>query len=272
MALAAGSAHAGPCDRLDAGQRAAARKLQSTTHPHDCCDETLSRCLKQRRVCRLATRLRDQICRLLLRGKSPKAIKDALERRARSMTPLGKKARIDLSAAGPAGDARARTVVVVYACARCPLCAKVVPRLHRLVTAGPLRGKVRLHFRPFPIRGHEGAVLGGLAMVAAEQQRRPWPFILRLYAGGDGFGADKLVRWAGEAGLDTAAFKRALGDKATRRALVSAKKEGLRNGVKATPTLFIDGLRYHGDLDRDTLEDVLGEAADRGAKRRYTAK
>ena len=84
------TARAAPCERLSAAQRKLSQKIQRATHPYDCCDETLDRCLKQKRVCKLARRVRDQICRLAGQGKSPKHIRAALERRANSMDPMGR--------------------------------------------------------------------------------------------------------------------------------------------------------------------------------------
>ena len=173
---------AAPCDRLSANQRKLSAKIFRTTHPYECCDETLDRCLAQLKVCKLAKRLRDDICRRIVRGQNKKKIRHALDRRARSMSPTIKKATFDLRQAPAAGSASAPVTVVAYACARCPFCSKVVPDLHRLVTRGGLRGKVKLHFRPFPTRGHKGSAEGGLAFAAAARLGKLWPFLLKLYA------------------------------------------------------------------------------------------
>ncbi len=257
------TAGATPCGRLNDAQKGIANKVMDATYPYACCDEKLTTCLKQKKVCKLAKRLRDDICRRVGRNQKPKAIKNALARRARSMAAMGKKAKIDLTGLQPAGDAKAPVTVVAYACARCPFCSKVMPSLHKQVTAGGLKGKVKLYFKAFPIRGHEGAAEGGLAFVAANKGGKFWPFMLKLYGEFDKFAKDKLTPWAVAAGLDKGAFEAAMKDKATRAALVAAKKEGLRNKVKATPTLFINGRKYHGDLDPETLLDVLEEEADR---------
>jgi len=261
--LTAGPARAAPCGQLRADQRKVVGQLLTQIYPYDCCDDTLARCLKQKKVCRLATRLRDDICRRAARGQAPKAIKNAMDRRARSMTPTHKKATFDLSRAQVAGKKGAGVQVVVYACARCPFCARVVPDLYRKVTSGGLKGKVALYLRPFPIRSHEGAAAGGMAMMAAQKMGKFWPYVMVLYARFNEFSAKKLGKWAGGMGLDPGEFTRALADKALRQRLVRSKKEGLRNGVSATPTLFINGRRYRGDLDPETLLDVLDEEADR---------
>lgn len=265
LLLPAAPAGAAPCDRLDAAQRKMVQKLLGEVYPYDCCDEILAKCLKQKKVCKLARRLRDDICRRAARGQEAKAIKNAMDRRARSMTPTRKKAAMDLSRAEVAGTKDAKVQVVVYACARCPFCSKVVPDLYRKVTSGGLKGKAALYMRPFPIRGHEGAAEGGMAMMAAQEQGKFWPYIMKLYANYDDFSVANLGKWADDVGLDQAKFSKAVTDAALRQRLVRSKKEGLRNGVTATPTLYINGRQYHGDMDPETLLDVLDEEADRVA-------
>lgn len=272
MSLLPVAVRAAPCDRLTAAQRKLSQKVFRSTHPYACCDETLDRCLARHKVCKLAKRLRDDICRRIVRGQDEKKIRNALARRARSMSPTLKKATFTLRHAPVAGKSTAPVTVVVYACARCPFCSKVVPDLHRLVTRGGLRGKVKLHFRPFPIRGHKGSVEGGLAFVAAARLGKLWPFLLKLFAEYNNFSTDRLPQWAALVGMDRKAFLAQMALKANRKLLIQGKKEGLRNGVRATPTLFINGRQYHGDMNRDSLLDVLDEEADRMGKRQFCGK
>jgi len=269
LALTGASAVAAPCDRLSGEQRSLVEKLYRSTYPYDCCDETLDRCLKQKSVCKLAKRLRDDICRRVLRGQDEQRVKAALDRRARSMTPATKRAVFDFAGLPPAGNAQGKVVVVAYACARCPFCSKVIPQLHHLATASGLRGKVALYFKPFPISGHEGSTEGGLAIVAAARLGRLWPYLLKLYSEYDRFSAARLPEWAAAVGLDRVAFEKEMASAQNRTRLVDSKKEGLRNGVDATPTLFINGRRYQGDLDAESLLDVLDEEADRVAQRTH---
>jgi protein-disulfide isomerase len=63
--------------------------------------------------------------------------------------------------------------------------------------------------------------------------------------------------------MDRAAFEQLVDAPATRERLLASKKEGIVNKVEATPTFFIDGRRFAGDLDIDELVDVLEEEHDR---------
>jgi protein-disulfide isomerase len=259
---------ADPCGQLAADKRGLAEKLFRSTHPYDCCDETLDRCLKQKKVCRLAVRLRDEICKRVAAGHDEKRITTALERRARSMMP-SKRASIELSGSEVAGDAKAKVAVVVYACTRCPFCAQVVPELHRLATSGPLKGKIALYLKPFPISDHKGSKEGGLALEAAYRGKKFWPYTLKVYGEFKQFEVGKLPEWAAQVGLDREAFKREMASAQTLLRVVEAKREGIRNGVEQTPTIFLNGRKYQGELGREVLPDVLAEEVDRVAGRQY---
>lgn len=252
-----------PCAGLTADQRAVVAAVHAAVYPHDCCDQTLQACLAEPRPTRLVRRLGAEVCRQVAAGRSADEVRASLERRGASMVAVGAPATIDLAGAPLAGAAEAPVTVVAYACARCPFCSKAIPQLHEDVTTGPLAGKVRLAFRAFPVRGHEHATEGALALEAARAMGAFWPYLLRLYGEFDAFSLDRLETWARESGLDPAAFAARVKDEATRAAVVAAKKEGVLLGVTATPTLFIDGRRYRGDLDADALRDALLEAWER---------
>lgn len=272
LALAAGSAaraQTPACDPLTGDAKAVAAELLASQYPYDCCDETIGQCLKAAKVCRLAWRLAEDVCRRAAAGQDKERIVRALSRRARSMMPGGKRATIDLTDLKPAGAPAAPVEVVEYACARCPYCAKSTPKLHEAVTSGPLKGKARLFFKTFPIRSHEYSKEAGLGFVAAARMGDPWPFVLHTYAHFDLFCLDKRAEWAAAVGLDAAEFTRLLEDPKTRDMLIESKKEGLRNKVEATPTFFIDGREYVGDLDLPVLMDVVEEAWERAQGMTY---
>ena len=168
-----------------------------------------------------------------------------------------------LAAAAVVGPAEAPVTVVVYACARCPYCSRLVPALHGEVTAGRLRGLTRLAFRTFPIRGHEGSTEAGLAFTAAAAMGRFWEYALAAYRDFDSTGPGRQRERARAAGLDPEAFAARSADAPTREALVASKKEGIANGVEETPTLFLNGRRWTGDLELDALVDAITEEAER---------
>jgi len=266
LVFAAGAApalsQAPACEALSGPGRTLARRILDTEHPYDCCDDTISRCLAARPTCSLAVRLANDVCRRVAAGQDETRIRRALSRRARSMIGGGPKATVDLAGASVVGDEGAPVTVVVYACARCPYCSKLVPALHAQLQ-GRLKGLARLGFRTFPIRGHEGSTEAGLAFAAAARMGRFWDFALLAYRRFDEFAPGKQREWATEAGLDPAAFASLLEQPATRDELVASKKEGIVNGVEETPTLFLNGRRWAGDLGLPEVVDAIEEEAER---------
>ncbi len=251
------------CDALAEPQRALAQELFKAVHPYDCCDETLDACLKAEERCRLAERLADDVCRMVKAGKDRSFVERALDKRAQSMIDLGARASFALDDAMSTGAPDAPVQLVVYACARCPFCSVLLPQLYREVTEGSLKGKVRLYFRPYPIKSHPGSTEGALGLITAARLGKFWPFLLELYGNFDQFDCQKMVGWAKAVGMDPEAFDKARQEPALREVLVESKKEGLRNKVAATPTLYVNGRLYSYELDIEVLKDVLAEESEK---------
>ena len=251
------------CAALDDRQRQVADEILGSEYLYDCCDDTISRCLEAHPTSRLAVLVADDVCRRVVAGEDAPQIRRALSRRARSMVGGGAPAEVDLDAASIFGRSDAPVTVVIYACARCPYCSKLIPALYGAVKDGPLRSDARLAFRIFPIRGHEGSTEAGLGFAAAAAMDRFWPFMLHAYGHFDSFSAKRQVEWAAAVGLDPAEFAARLEDPATRAALVASKKEGLVNEVEETPTLFVNGRRWVGDLELGEIVSAVEEEAAR---------
>jgi protein-disulfide isomerase len=263
LAVAPAVAQTAACDALSGADRRMAERVLAGEYLYDCCDDTINRCLEARPVCSLAVRLANNVCRRVADGQDESRIRRALSRRARSMLGGGAAAEIDLEGAPAAGRPDAPVTVVVYACARCPYCAHLIPALYESVTAGDAAGEARLVFRVFPIRGHEASTEAGLGFVAAAAMDRFWPFVLHAYSNFDSFSVELQPDWATEVGLDPEAFSERVADPAIREALVVSKKEGLVNGVEETPTIFLNGRRWVGDLELEEIVDAIEEESAR---------
>lgn len=245
------------CNGLKGPQRDAAMQVLRSAHPYDCCDDTLLECLTRKPVCPLAVRLANDVCRRAGTGQSPQDIERELARRAAStMSP---KVSIDVSPDITSGDASAPVEIVAYLCGRCPYCAKLTPQLHESVTSGKLKGKAKLVVRPFPIRSHKHSTILAKAMLAAARMGQFWPYLLHLYAHFDRFDPEKFVECAAKSGLDPERFRALLEDSSLERDLIASKKEGVRNKVDATPTLFINRRKYEAELSLAAVEDFVEE-------------
>jgi len=256
------------CDALSPKAKALSKQMFAAMHPYDGCDQTFDRCLGKKAPHPVVLRLAEDICRQIKAGKSRKEIERAMDKRAQSMLSLGKPATIALDPTTRVGDPQAPVTAVVYACARCPYCKILVPALYNAVVSGPLKDKVQLYLRPFPLKYHTGSLEGGLAMLSAGKLGKFWPFLLRIYKNYDIFCPHAMVDWASSVGVDRAAFEKEYQKKETRNALVASKQEGIRNKVNATPTLFISGRKYVYELTDKAAIDCLLEEYERLSKKR----
>jgi protein-disulfide isomerase len=251
------------CSQLSVDNLERAQGLMAKVYPHDCCDNTLAACLAEESPSHLVMRLASDLCRRVANKQKDAEILREFDRRGSSMLGSGKPAAIDLSGASWAGDEDAPVSVVVYSCARCPFCSESVPQMYLAVTKGALKGKARLAIRPFPVKSHEYSKEGGLAMQAADNLGRSWPYLLKLYEQFDMFCVGRLADLAEESGIDRTAFETEMKKGSTAKGLVAAKKEGLRNQVVATPTYFISGKLYNADMKTSALIDSIEEEHDR---------
>ena len=247
------------CDALPADRKAVMREIFAALHPYDGCDESFARCLAAKPPKPIVLRLASDICRQVKAGDDRQHVERNMAKRARTRLASGPRADIALDEATRAGGAEAPIELVVYACPRCPFCKGMVTSLYQAVTEGPLAGKARLYFRPFPLKTHADSTEGALAMVSAAKLGHFWPFTLALYKNFDRYCPKLLADWAVTAGMDRAAFESAIADPKTREILVAAKQEGVRNKVNATPTIFIDGRQYLYDLSTESVIDVVEE-------------
>jgi len=250
-----------PCTRLSAEKLAVAKSAMSKVHPHDCCDDTLLNCAQQATQSRLVFRLAWAVCTRVAAGDGEKEIVKELEKRASSM--LASKVTIDTQGLAWAGEAGSPVQLVVYACARCPFCAKSVAEVYEAVTSGNLKGKARFAMKLYPVKSHEGSKEGGFAFEAARSLGKFWSYVLTAYKRFDSFSVAKLADWAEEVGMSRSDFSAAMGSAATRDMVVASKKEGIRNQVESTPTYFINGKLYQADLKTWAISCAVMEEWDR---------
>ena len=262
MISAAAFAQTPSCDGLSGDAKTVAQKVMDTAYTYDCCDDTIAACLKEPKPCKLAMRLANEVCRLAAAGKTEKEIKHILEQRSITMTNVSAPAKIAVEPEHLWGNPKAKTVLSVYLCGRCPYCSRHVPALIHALEKSDLKDKVAVNLRLFPIKSHDNSTPAALAIESAAQLGKGWPFLIKLYENFDNYANDKLAGWAKEVGLDEAKFNESSQAASIREKVVQSKKEGLTNSVESTPTFFLNGRKVQGTFDVDSLMSMLEEAAD----------
>jgi len=126
-------------------------------------------------------------------------------------------------------------------------------------------------YRYFPNeRAHPGAELMSRGAEAAAHQGRFWEMHDALFQHEPPLNRSILLEIAASLGLDIERFKRDLEDPGVRQRVDEDLADGRRNGVTATPTIFVDGLRYDGAWDfysmLEALERPVGTQFERTAR------
>jgi protein-disulfide isomerase len=258
LVFSAGIAELCP-DLKEAQKREAALAALSAFHLYECGDLSIADAMKAGPPSPFARMLYDYTCKVANANPSVDKVLDALNRRKASMTGP-KILEADLSRAVAAGSPDAPVVLVGYVCTRCPLCKFLTPLLYKDVTEGQLKGKVKFYYRPFPVKTHPHSAEGALAAQAAARMGKPWEYLLLLYRNFDNFSVEKLPVWAADSlQLDRKAFDAARASAQVNASVVESKKEGFKNNVIETPTFFVNGRKYTGFMNYQSLLDVLLE-------------
>ncbi|MCA9674557.1 MAG: thioredoxin domain-containing protein, partial [Myxococcales bacterium] len=160
---------------------------------------------------------------------------------------------------GPArGPVDAPVQIVVFQDVECRYCALVLGTIDQLWDDYP--DKLRIVVKEFPLPGHPHARLGAEALLAAEAQGKFWPFHDLVIANQDALSRDAFVDLAGQAGLDVAAFTRALDDHAFAAAVDDEVAAGTTIGVRGTPTFYINGRSFAGAQPIATFRAAIDAA------------
>ena len=116
--------------------------------------------------------------------------------------------------------------------------------------------KVKLVFKNFPIRSHKYAVKAAAAALAADRQEKFWEFHDRLFEYYNRLNDQKIQEIAGLLGLDETEFNKQQQSPAVTERIRQDYEEGIRLGVRGTPTVFINGKKLR-DRSMKSMETTI---------------
>jgi protein-disulfide isomerase len=165
------------------------------------------------------------------------------------------------------GPATAPVTVVVFSDFECPYCKK----LRAVLAAEPLltAGKVRLVFRHMPMQSHKWAQKAAEAAACAQLQNGDafWRLHDSLFETQDKITPDNVAQKADDLAaqiepLNIQQFRDCLRRQTSLGMVLRDRQIGTSVGVKATPTMFINGEPLTGLPDAAELHRRLAEAAE----------
>jgi protein-disulfide isomerase len=170
------------------------------------------------------------------------------------------RAKLDLASAPSFGGDKTTVTVVEFADFECPVCKNLHEQLRTILPTYP---QVKFYFKDYPIEQiHPWAKTAALAGRCAYTQNPKsfWKIYDSFYDGQDLISAanawDKALDFAGQAGLDQAAFKGCLASKEAADAVNASVANARALDVTSTPTVFINGRRVVG-ADAATIERYI---------------
>lgn len=167
------------------------------------------------------------------------------------------------------GDPRAPVTIVKFSDFQCPACQRGAFALHPALAA---RGaKVRFVMRNFPLDGscnrmvkssmHPAACEAARSVICATRQGKFEAAYERIFEKQPEIVPGKVPELLAGIGIDVDRLKECMGSKETAHALTKDIEEGIRLGVRTTPTFFINGRKVEGGLPPELWIELIDQIA-----------
>jgi protein-disulfide isomerase len=163
------------------------------------------------------------------------------------------------------GSPQAKVTIDEFGDFQCPYCGEFVRQTEpRIITSYVATGKARIVWHTLAFIGPESA-LAGRAAWCAEQRGKFWEYFGVLYQHQDGentgtFNTARLERWAGDVGMDRAAFGDCLVSSQSQAGLEAGARAAQDNGINATPSFIVNGDKATGALTYEQLSAMIEKA------------
>ena len=153
------------------------------------------------------------------------------------------------------GSIDAPVTLVEYGDYQCPHCRQVYYNIKELQER--LGERIRYVYRHLPISSaHPDAHLAAEAAEAAGAQGKFWEMHDMLYEHGE-LDRSHVVAYAEELDLDMVQFLKDLDEHIYASKVKENFRSGIRSGVNGTPTFFLNGERYDGAWDLESLIELV---------------
>jgi protein-disulfide isomerase len=231
-----------PLDGLTPEQQRAVAEVAQETFCYCGVPKTISQRLRQHGGCHHAKRMARLATRLAM-GGLPKAEVQATLLKYYASFDRPRRARLELGGFGPPlGDPGATVTLVEFSDFTCPYCQLLRPALEKFVAER--KGRIKLHYKPFPIESHPNAVEAAQAGEWARDQGIFWAFHDLIFQRPHALSPEELAGHASELGQDGAALRAALEAGTYRYKVEGSQAEARAAGLRSTPSLYFDG-RLH---------------------------
>lgn len=131
-----------------------------------------------------------------------------------------------------------------------------MPQLEQLLEKYP--NDVKVVFKNFPIRSHKFAIQAAMAALAAGRQNKFWEFHDELFKNYNRLNDQKVQEIVTQLGLDQEKFDEHKKSPVEAARIRQDYEEGIKLGVRGTPTLFINGRKVK-NRNMQNMEAIINQ-------------
>ena len=197
-------------------------------------------------------KVKPQIIGFLKQQKGQQALSGYLdqlraEAKVEVLLPPYLPSKLEVAAVGPSkGDEKAPITIVEFSDFQCPYCVRAEATVKDLLALEKYKGKIKLHFRDFPLPSHTLAPKAAEAAHCAGDQGKYWEMHGKLFAVSPKLEVPELKAAARDLGLDAPRFEKCLDSGEKAKLVTEAQKAGEELGVRGTPAFFVNGRLLSG--------------------------
>ncbi len=149
------------------------------------------------------------------------------------------------------GKKDAPVIIIDYADYQCPACAYVSASLNEIYNIYP--NEVALVFRNFPLSYHQFEMEAAIAAEIAGEAGKFWEMHNGLFGNQDKLSYEEILNIAENLGFNRTDFEQKMKDKKYQDAVYKDQLEAEDLKLDHTPTIYINGIEYSGNLDKDSI-------------------
>jgi protein-disulfide isomerase len=200
-------------------------------------------------------------------GKKKQADKRGRKKRKRRREDPNAVYKVDIKGRPYKGAKNAKVVIAEWSEFQCPWCKRTNPLFEKLLKKFP--NDVKLVWFDFPLRFHKQAMPAAIAAWEVFQQKGNkafWAFHDKVFANNRNITTENLAKWAKEVGANPKKVTAAVKEKKHQKVVRASMRAGQKIGVRGTPTVIINGKKYRGRRDPDTVAAVIKAQIDKANK------
>jgi protein-disulfide isomerase len=240
---------------ISADKKAAVLKLM---REQDCtckCGMKMAQCRFQDPKCAFSRMAANAAVEAMKEGKTPDQMRAAALAQ-NHLKILEDFVKIPVEGEPTKGPAGARITLVEFSDFQCPWCARAASMLDDVVRSHS--ADVRLVYKQYPIvLIHNQAVLAAHASLAANKQGKFWPLHDLMFNNNSKLSKENIVAWAKQINMDMPKFLKDMDSKEVDENVIRDIKDGDDAGVLGTPTVYVNGHRYNGEMSGPELTKVI---------------